>query len=59
VSFPDLSLLEHAFAVRYDPPWAPFPLGFVLDYTNLWTYDAGGLLSTGNHRVFALVNVVL
>src|SRR5690606_22252403 len=35
VALPDESLLEHAFAVRYDPDYLPFT-SFIVDFTSLW-----------------------
>lgn len=58
VALPDESLLEHAFAVRYDPEYLPFT-AFIVDFTSLWSFDDAGLVSSDGNRVFALVHMEL
>jgi hypothetical protein len=59
VSLPEVTLVEHAFAARADPPWLGVPAGFVVDVTNVWEVDGGGLRSMNDARVFGLVQLSL
>ncbi len=58
VALPDEALLEHAFAIRYDPGYLPYT-SFIVDFTSLWSLDDAGLVSADGNRVFALVHVEL
>jgi len=59
VAFPDVTLLEHAAALRLDPPGLPLPISALLDFTSLWQLDAAGVRTFGGNRVFALVQIAL
>lgn len=59
VAVPDVTLLEHALAVRLDSRGLPVPVSLIVDFTSLWQLDELGVRTFGGNRVFGLVQVAL